>query len=143
MKLLVDRNIKTKKSTIGTLTVNGGFECYTLEPVDRGLTSAMTLEVINDVKIPGKTAIPTGTYKIGRYESPKHHTVVPILIDVPGFGFVEIHVGNFPADTLACLLPGTEKGIDQVLHSKVATDKLYEKIFKALDEDEEVTITYQ
>ena len=62
MKLLLDRIYKGPNYTIGKLYINGVYECDTLEDVDRGLTSQMSLDEIKSKKIYGNTAIPTGTY---------------------------------------------------------------------------------
>jgi hypothetical protein len=52
MKLILKRLHKTDKSTIGELSIDGKFEAYTLEDVER------------DTKVFGKTAIPKGTYEV-------------------------------------------------------------------------------
>lgn len=143
MDLLVNRKIKSVNSTIGEFSVNGQFFSYCLEPIDRGLTQYMPLSEIQKIKVQNQTCIPTGKYQVSKYFSPKHNAWVPILLHVPGFDFVEIHVGNFPKDTDACLLLGTDKGTDQILNSKVAITKFYTQFFAALDKGEQVWITYQ
>ena len=96
-----------------------GFLCHTLEPEDRGLDKSMTLDQILRIKVPGKTAIPKGTYKFVLAVSPrfkdkpyakKYGGLFPLLVDVPGFSGVLIHPGNTRADTAACILPGDAKG---------------------------------
>lgn len=143
MELLVDRGNKTQHSTLSHFYVNGVFESYALEPTDRGLTSDMTLAQIVAIKVPDQTAVPTGRYQVIKYFSPKHNAFVPLVLGTPGFSCVEIHVGNFPHDTDACLLLGTETGIDEVLNSQVAIDAFYPKFFAAIDAGEKVWITYQ
>ena len=64
MDIVLKRDTFTNKSTIGTLTVNGAFEGYVLEDVDRGLKDTMSLDEINKLKIHGQTAIPYGVYKV-------------------------------------------------------------------------------
>ncbi|MFC0517805.1 DUF5675 family protein [Mucilaginibacter angelicae] len=140
LNLKLERKIKTQQSTIGELSINGLFECFILEDVDRGLNSKMTLAQIQSIKVPHKTAIPAGTYNIVKYFSPKHQKYLPLLENVPGFTGIEIHVGNYPKDTDGCLLPGKDKGADEVLHSIEATEILKEKIFKALQEGKVVVI---
>ena len=46
MELQLKREIFTEQSTIGTLTINGEFECFILEDKDRGLSDALSLEQI-------------------------------------------------------------------------------------------------
>jgi hypothetical protein len=132
LTLKLERKVKTGQSTIGELSINGVFECFILEDVDRGLNSKMTLAEIASIKIKTQTAIPTGNYNIVKFFSPKHNENLPLLENVPGFAGIEIHVGNFAKDTDGCLLPGEEKGLDAVLHSTIATAKLNTKIFGAL-----------
>jgi hypothetical protein len=144
MQLLVTRTTRTANSTIGKFSVNGAFFSYCLEPTDRDLTSDMTLQQIAAIKVQNKTCIPTGTYKITSYISPKHNnTRVPLLENVPGFAYVEIHVGNYPKDTDACLLLGSTEAVDFVGNSGVTVQKFYQLFFAALDNGEEISITYQ
>lgn len=140
LNLKLKRTDKTPQSTIGELSVNDVFECFILEDVDRGLNSNMTLAEIASIKIKTQTAIPTGTYNVVKFFSPKHNENLPLLENVPGFAGIEIHVGNFAKDTDGCLLPGEEKGVDSVLHSTAATAKLNKKIFEALNAGDTVTI---
>ncbi len=104
-------------STISEFYFNNTLFGYTLEDRDRGLDSSMTEEEIKYVKIFGSTAIPTGVYKTILYNSPKHGKV-PLLQNVKGFDMIEIHAGNFPKDSLGCLLLGSSFGIDVVKNSK-------------------------
>ena len=64
MELRLKRNHKLNDYTIGDLYIDNIFYCNTLEDTDRGLTSSMTKQEIDTIKIKGKTAIPTGKYKI-------------------------------------------------------------------------------
>ena len=145
MEITVDRQkgVKTDQATTSHVYIDGQFQCYGLEPVDRGLTNDMPLNMIAAIKVPYKTAVPTGRYQLTKYFSPKHNANVPLLLNVPGFDFVEIHTGNFPQDTDACLLLGTQIGINQVLNSRVAIGAFYPKFFAALDRGEKVFITYK
>lgn len=143
MQLIKTRTHKTENSAIGDFFVDGVKLCFGLEPTDRGLTSDMTLEEIQKIKIPDKTAVPTGTYRVISYLSPTHGKKVPRVIDVPGSDFIEIHIGNFPKDTKGCLVLGMEMGVDVVLQSEAAIDEFYGRFFEAIDRNEEVWITYQ
>lgn len=100
-------------------TDEGGFLCWTLEPEDRGLTQDMTLEQIKRIKVPGKTAIPKGTYPIKLRVSPTlkdreyakpYGGMFPYIENIPGFSSVMIHPGNTTKDTRACILPGMLQG---------------------------------
>jgi len=74
MKLEVKRKIFTDKSTIGELYIDGVFECYTLEDTVR-----------QGPKVFGKTAIPTGTYKVIVNMSNRFKRLLPLLVNVPEF----------------------------------------------------------
>lgn len=134
MNLLVIRNGFTNTSTEGELYVDGKLECYTLEDTVRPV----------GVKIYGETAIPCGRYRVTWYYSPHFKKWLPLLLNVPGFSYVEIHSGNKPADTKACILVGddrttlTDAWIGQ---SKKAESRLVTQIKAALDRHEEVWIT--
>ena len=131
MNLRVERQIFSPYSTIGELLIDGIHECWTLEPVS---TSA-------DVK---PRAIPEGTYELIRRASKEHGRDVPGVVNVPGFSDVEIHWGNFPRDTKACLLVGRTKGPqpDFIGISKVAFADLWDKLVPVWDRGEEINITY-
>ena len=143
MNLFVNRTTRTANSTIGQFSVNGEFFSYCLEPTDRGLTSDMTPDQIAAIKIQNQTCIPTGTYSVTKYFSPKHNAEVPLLQDVPGFAFVEIHAGNYPRDTDACLLLGSTEDADFVGNSVATIAEFYPQFFAALANEEPITITYQ
>ena len=50
MDLLLKRQTFTDKSTIGSLYVNGVFECFVLEDKDRGLHFQMPIDEIEKIK---------------------------------------------------------------------------------------------
>jgi len=96
-----------------------GFLCWTLEDEDRGLTSDMDLARIKAIKVHGKTAIPTGRYRVELRVSPKFKDrpwakpfggLVPYILDVPCYNGVCMHVGTTPDDTDGCPLLGMVKG---------------------------------
>lgn len=124
MNLKLKRTQRSDKSTIGELTVDGLLECYTLEDVER------------KEKIYGKTAIPTGTYKVSITHSPRFNRRLPLLENVPGFEGVRIHPGNKAEDTEGCILVGRKKSQDMILESRLAFDAL----FKKLETAEEIQI---
>ena len=127
MKLLLKRLHKTQHSTTGELYVDGKFECYTLEDVER------------EVKIPGETAIPKGTYIVGITLSNRFKRLLPILIGVKNFEGVRIHSGNNNHQTEGCILVGQTRADDYVGDSRLAFDKLFKKMQLA----KEITITIE
>ena len=130
MKLLLKRLHKTDKSTIGELYVDGKFECYTLEDVER------------KEKVFGKTAIPKGTYDVVMTMSNRFKKMMPLLLNVPGYEGVRIHSGNKPEDTEGCLLLGKTRGIDSIGESRNAIAAFYPKVESALKVGK-VTITIE
>lgn len=124
--------------TLSRVSIDGFFQCYSIE------------DEIRNVKLKGETCIPAGTYKVEKRYSPKFspktgHEMLWVK-DVPGFQYILIHTGNTDDDTEGCLVVGDRighlNGQRAVLDSKIAYYKLYEKITKAMDKGEDVTITY-
>ena len=124
MKIEVKRLYKTENSTIGELTIDGKFECFTLEDKER------------EVKIKGETAIPKGKYKVIINQSNRFKKLLPLLLEVKGFEGVRIHAGNSNHDTEGCILVGKNRSKDYVSQSRKAFDALFLKMQSA----EEITL---
>lgn len=137
MKLHLARRWLTAKTTIGELFVDGLFQCFILEDVVRA----------PGVKVPGKTAIPAGTYAVIINRSPRfskmagRDVLMPLLVGVPGFEGVRVHPGNDAEDTEGCLLPGLARQVDHVTESTAAYLRLYRKIAEAQARKEAVSLT--
>ena len=153
MKLEIDRRWKKETYTIGRLYVDGELFCNTLEDRDRGLKKTDTLLSIKTRKVYGETAIPTGTYGVAmNVTSPKYAAVawywqlcqgkMPRLLSVPGFDGILIHPGgsNGPLDTKGCILVGRNTKVGKLTESKATFKVLYERMRKAHDKGEEITI---
>ena len=107
--------------TIGKMYIDNIYECYTLEDVVR-----------KGAKVNGQTAIPTGTYNLIINHSNRFNRDLPLLENVPNFTGVRIHAGNTSANTEGCILVGTTwSGKDFIGNSRVAFNKLFEKLKKA------------
>ena len=147
MKLELVRAKFGKVSTLGKLYIDGVQECWTLEDVVRPRGEA---------KVKGKTAIPTGIYKITlrkeggfhqRYAKrfPKTHEGMLWVRDVPGFEWILIHCGNTHEDTQGCVLVGMAprevKGEYEISHSVDAYKQTYVQVVSALKKGEEVWLT--
>ena len=147
MEILVKRIAKKSKYTIGKMYIDGQYICDTLEDADRGLNQNMSLKEINNKKVYGETAVPTGTYKVDMNTvSPKFKSrtwakpyggKLPRLVLVPGYDGVLIHPGNKAEDTLGCILVGENKAVGQVLNSQVT----FKKIMSILTKGTNITIT--
>lgn len=131
MNLVLQRQRFTEESTIGRMTV-GDVVVTTLEDGKR------------EHKIYGETAIPAGTYVLelrtegnmtkryaNRYGD--MHKGMIHLLEVPMFSWVYIHVGNYPKDTLGCILVGTTAGDDTIGGSRNAYEAIYSLIANAIE----------
>ena len=134
MKLELKRITKDKTKTLGELYVNGEFFCHTLEDVDRGLTSSMEEKDIRNIKVHGKTAIPTGTYQVVVNWSNNFRQFMPLLLNVKGFLGIRIHSGNTEADSNGCILVG-EKSADKLIRSRVTYQRLFKLIQTAVKKE--------
>lgn len=128
MKLELTRKVKTGESTIGMLFVDGKMECFTLEDVER------------EKKVFGKTAIPIGEYEITISYSPHFKKELPLLLNVNGYEGVRLHSGNTAEDTEGCILVGTTTARNKVLNSRLAFQKLFDKIKLAVEKKEKVIL---
>jgi hypothetical protein len=150
MQLEVLRISSQEDSTSGILfDVSNGerkFLCYTLEDEYR------------EDKISGETRVPKGTYKLelrkvggfdSRYKKKfSFHKGMLEVRDVPNFQYILIHIGNTDENTAGCLLVGDTQNSNLIEKdgfigsSTNAYKKIYPPIAKAIEDNEEVTITY-
>ena len=128
MKLLVKRLRHTANSIVGELYVDGVFECYTMEDIER------------EVKVAGKTAIAKGTYDVIINMSNRFQRKLPLLVDVTNFAGVRIHPGNTAEDTEGCILVGRTRSLDFVGESRKAFTKLFSKMLLADEGTISITI---
>lgn len=138
MEITLDRAWKKDGYTISRLFINGERICEALEDTDRGLKQSMSLEEIKKLKIYGKTAIPSGRYKVMMSYSPKFKKVLPEVLDVKGYSGIRIHWGNTAKDTCGCVLPGLNQRKGAVLYSTKWTNVIISEISSAIKRGEEV-----
>jgi hypothetical protein len=114
--IILERFIFKENFTIGRIFINDIFFCYTLE-----------LPWVDNQK--RKSCIPEGEYICQAYSSEKHPNVVE-LQNVPDRSKILIHAGNYPKDTLGCILVGNaydeEKGV--VWSSKATLHSLFTQV---------------
>lgn len=132
MKLRVERLWKKPTYTVGRLYVDGKLYCNTLEDVVRDLDK--------EAKVPGKTAIPAGTYKVIFNWSPKFERNLPRLLNVPHFDGILIHLGNTADDSAGCILVGKNTEVGRLTESRYTSDKLNVLIEDAQRHGEEIII---
>lgn len=130
MNLTVLRHKSEPDRLLGELMIDGEHFCYTLEPPIK--TDGSKPRAIND-----------GTYDLINAFSPKHGHDVPHVEDVPDFEDVEIHPGNSPQDTLACLLVGEAIEHDFLVRSRAAFSALMQRLVPVWQSGEKVMIEYK
>ncbi len=105
----------TDARTIGALTIVGRtVTWYTLEDPVRA----------PGIKLPGRTAIPFGRYRVRLTFSERFQRVLPLLEGVLGFTGIRIHAGNTAVDTAGCILVGQRREADAILESRAALEAL-------------------
>lgn len=152
-ELVLERIAKMQNYTIGCLyakleepvtkcvdgeliTEDKRYLCDTLEPKRRNLKK--------EKKVPGRTAIPEGRYRVLITKSYRFKRWLPLLLDVPGFEGIRIHPGNYPADTAdtqGCILPGWNRKKGMVVNSRSAMQTLMLEMTAALEREEEIWLT--
>lgn len=140
MELTLNRTSFDAESTQGSLSIDGSFQCY-------------TLELPNVDGKPG-SCIPQGRYKVGLAPSPKfmakgesdswvqtYADQMPHLEGIPGRSLIMIHWGNDPGDTEGCILVGQNESVDDLENSRAAFSDLWNKIeSSATDADCWITV---
>ncbi len=151
MKLLTDRAWKKDTYTIGRFFIDGKRFYETLEDRDRGLKQTDTQDHILEVKVPGETAIPSGTYEV-RIDivSPKYAAVkwyndlcggrMPRLMNVPGFDGILIHPLTSALDSRGCIGVGRNTVEGKLTSSRDTFKALYKKMEEAVERGEKITI---
>ena len=131
MKLILTRIARKAEYTIGRLEdENGKKLCDTLEPIWRNYDGG-------ELKIPKKSAIPEGTYRVVTTYSLRFRKYLPLLVGVPGFEGVRIHAGNTSRDTEGCILVGQNLQVGKVLWSRITLEKL----MKLIENEKEIYLT--
>lgn len=103
MNLTLERYKKVTGRTFGKLYADGQWlEVYTLEDEVREVPG----QPVSAWKVPGKTAIPKGVYRITLENSPRFGPGTLTVNAVMGFVGVRMHAGNTEADTEGCPLLG-------------------------------------
>ena len=131
MELILTRIARKAEYTIGRLEdENGKKLCDTLEPIWRNYDGG-------ELKIPKKSAIPEGTYRVVTTYSLRFRKYLPLLVGVPGFEGVRIHSGNTSRDTEGCILVGQNLQVGKVLWSRITLEKL----MRLIENEKEIYLT--
>ena len=130
MKLILTRHARRADYTIGRLEDENGMKiCDTLEPTWRNYKGG-------ELKIPKKSAIPEGSYRVVVTKSRRFQKYLPLLVGVPGFEGVRIHAGNTSRDTEGCILVGQNLQVGKLLWSRITLEKL----MKLIENEKEIYI---
>ena len=130
MKLILTRHARRADYTIGRLEDENGKKISdTLEPTWRDYKGG-------ELKIPKKSAIPEGTYRVVVTKSRRFQKYLPLLVGVHGFEGVRIHSGNTNKDTEGCILVGHNLQVGKVLWSRITLEKL----MKLIENEKEIYI---
>ena len=131
MKLILTRIARRADYTIGRLEDENGMKISdTLEPTWRDYKGG-------ELKIPKKSAIPEGTYRVVVTKSQRLQKYLPLLVGVPGFEGVRIHSGNTSRDTEGCILVGQNLQVGKVLWSRITLERL----MKLIENEKEIYLT--
>lgn len=127
MILELKRKIFTDDSTIGELSIDGEFVCYTLE------------DKVRETKIQNVTAIPYGKYEVIINFSNRFQKYMPLLLNVPNYAGVRIHPGNKSGDTEGCILVGSSKSLNFIGNSRTTYASLFARM-KKVEKKEKIYI---
>ena len=136
MHLLLNRSPSRDGATVSPLYCDGSLVCFILEDVVREVDG----QPVEQWKVPGRTAIPCGTYKVETVNSPRFGPDTLSLVDVPGFQCIRIHAGNDAEDTEGCLLPGTWVNGATVANSRDMLARIKHLVLPALERGEDVLV---
>lgn len=151
MEIELRRIARRDTYTIGRLYIDGERFCDTCEDADRGLRQDLPQSVNQAKKIRGRTAIPTGRYRVTldvksqRFSKKKQYAAcggyLPRLLNVPAFEGVLIHIGNTAADSEGCILVGQNREVGKVLNSTQTFWQLYDRLQQADRRGDTIYIT--
>lgn len=136
MKILIKRDSFFPRCTIGTLSVDGKFICYTLEDKVREIAG----QPVSSWKIYRETAIPVGIYKCRDTMSARFKKMLPELFNVPGYAGIRIHTGNTNEDTEGCFIVGMFKKVTTIHNSLPALTLVKGLLAQAASSGQSVTV---
>jgi len=123
-------------STIGDMYIDGKWYFTTLEDPDRQRQPDGTITPWSaKIKIPDETAIPYGTYRLIINHSDKYKRTMPLVLNVPDFNGIRIHILNWARESKGCIGVGKTKGKDMIGRSATAFKEFFDLLYDALSND--------
>ena len=113
MIITLRRDVLTTDYTLGQVSIDGVPFCFSLEDPVREEIGERGYFWQRRMKIPGKTAIPSGRYPVIAWQSPRFGRLLPMIQSVPDFVGVLMHGGNDTDDTEGCPLLGAKRDINK------------------------------
>jgi hypothetical protein len=111
------------------LDVDGKHFAYTVE------------DAVRDVKIPGETAIPKGTYNLRITYSNRFKRNMIQVMNVPNFEGIRIHGGNTAKDTEGCIIIGQTQTATGVSNCSKVLQDLENLVKTELEDMHQVSLT--
>lgn len=141
MEIILQRDPSVRKTTFGNLSVDGIWECFTLEDQIREIPG----QPVARWKIHGETAIPANRYKLTLEYSQRFGPDTITINHVSGFDAIRMHGGTDISSTDGCPCVGDHKDMAAMTISGAkfdhVLDKLKAKIKSAIVAGYEVWIT--
>ena len=129
MKLDIYRLSYGDKSTPGKLSVDGIFECLSMELTYNGGANEHNVN-----------CIPEGTYGVTVDFSPRHQKNMIEITGVPNRLGIRFDVANYPHELKGCIAVGETRDTDFIGGSLAAYQKFFPKVDEAIKRGELVTI---
>ena len=126
MQIRLERLLRLAGATLGTLFVDGVWQCYTKEPQMRS----------DGVFIAGESALPSGWFNVQLSPSRRYQRIVPLLVGPPlllhgglrmAFG-MRILPGNHMLDSDSGIVIGQAQGPKEVHRTRLAYEALFSRL---------------
>ncbi len=111
MIITLRRDVLTTDYTLGQVSIDGVPFCFSLEDPVREEIGERGYFWQRRMKIPGKTAIPSGRYPVIAWQSPRFGRLLPLMQNVPDFTYILMHGGNDVDDTDGCQIIGAKRDL--------------------------------
>lgn len=153
MEMLIQREPTEHETTYGKFSVNDRYYCESLEDEIRELPQLpgeSDEAWVARWKVPRRTAIPAGRYRVTIDRSTRFNRMMPHVLGVAGFSGIRIHALNTAAQTEGCPGVGKERTnwapagstpVPGLMHSGVAFAPLFDLMKEAFAAEEEIWLT--